>query len=209
MIGGMVVMAAVFGTVLYFGNNMLATESEKLAELKLEEDILEEEQVSLTRAGQDIEQYEDLEEIAKSVVPQDKDQARAVREIVKIAGRSGIKLNSITFPSSNLGTGGPPAAAKQPSDDGAEEPAASTPAPPPISQAVPVAGIPGVYSLEMNIVPDSSTNVTYYQFLDFLERLEKNRRTAQVTSVVITPSSYDKENPVVDFSLTINIFVKP
>ena len=47
--------------------------------------------------------YSPLEKIAKIVVPQDKDQAKAVLEIVKIAGESGIKPTAINFPVSTLG----------------------------------------------------------------------------------------------------------
>lgn len=206
MIGVIVILAVGIVGVLFYGNSMLKKQSEKLVELKLEEQLLEEQQASILKASQDIEQYADLEEIAETVVPQDKDQARAVREIIRIAGEVGIPISSISFPSSNLGTKQAPV--KQPSED-SESSAPSTPPPAPLSQATPAEGISGVYALEMNIVPDPTTQVTYYQFLDFLERLENNRRTAQVTSVRITPSTADSENPIIDFSLTINIFVKP
>lgn len=198
------IIVAIFAT-LYFGNSVLSKKSDQLVELKLEDELLEQEQSSLTQASKDIEQYADLEEISKSVVPQDKDQARAVREIVKIAAQSGITLSSIAFPSSTLGSAPPPTT--QPSDDSGGE--SSTPAPPPISQAAPVQGLNGVYSLEITIIPDSTHKVTYYQFLDFLERLENNRRTAQVTSVKATPTTFNEDNPLIDFTLTINIFVKP
>ena len=170
--------------------------------------MLDQKEASLAKATQEIEQYEDLEEIADSVVPQDKDQAKAVREIVKIANTSGISISSISFPASNLGSSTP-----QPSQSqGTESESSGTPATPPppsISQAEPVPGIAGVYSLEMTITPDTTVPVTYYQFLDFLERLENNRRTAQVTKVQITPLTFDQNNPLINFNLSLNVFVKP
>jgi hypothetical protein len=210
MLGLVVLLGIGVIGVVVVGNSMMQKESEKLTQLKLEEQVLEEKQAALAKASSDIEQYADLEEIAGTVVPQDKDQARAVREIIKIANISGISISSITFPSSNLGTSIPKPAVTPEDSESEEAPAApSTPAPPPISQAEPVPGITGVYALEMNITPDSNVPITYYQFIEFLERLENNRRTAQVTKVQITPLTFDQENPLINFNLTINVFVKP
>src|SRR3990167_9442113 len=78
-----------------------------------------------------------LEKKARAIVPADKNQAAAVREIVKIAQSNGIKISSITFPASALGgitaTG----------SGGAAKPAASTA----LTQVQTVKGISGVYSL--------------------------------------------------------------
>ncbi len=76
-----------------------------------------------------------------------------------------------------------------------------------ISQAKPVQGMNGVYSLEANIAPEGSVN--YYQFISFLSKLEKNRRTAQVTSIKIDPKTSSGNNPQLTFSLTVNLFLKP
>lgn len=185
--------------ILLMGDSILKGQSKKLLDLKLENKLLEEQQASLTQADKDIQKYEDLEQIAKAVVPQDKDQARAVREIVRIASETGISINSISFPASNLGGTGS-------TNSSSATAAASQPV---VSQAVPVQGVSGVYSLEMVITPDSEQDITYYQLLEFLERLENNRRTAQVTSVKVTPITFNVNNPIINFVLTINIFIKP
>ncbi len=194
---GLTILAAggIIGAVVY-GNKMLESESQKLLALKVDNQVLEQQQVGLLKANKDIAKYSNLEEITQKIVPQDKDQALAVREIVALAGQSGIKLKSITFPASTLGTGSTTTPAQ-----------GATPAPVAISQAKPVTGISGVYSLEMTIVPENK--ISYYQFIDFLSKLEKNRRTSQVTRIKIDPSSSDSRNPSISFSLTINIFVKP
>lgn len=184
------------------GNLFLEKQASKLNGLKVEDKLLEEQQAALIQANKDIEKYTELEKISKSVVPQDKDQAKAVVEIFEIAKASRIKIKSVTFPTSNLGV-------KVPTSSGGDKSGAA--AAPPISQAKPVDGIPGVYSLEMSIVPefDESSPITYYQFLEFLGKLENNRRTAQVTQIKITPLSNNKQNPTISFTLTLNIFVKP
>lgn len=208
MIGVIVLLAMTSVGVLVAGTVILRRQSERLVELKLERILLDEQQAALVQANKDIEKYAELEQISKSVVPQDKDQAKAVREIIDIADQVGIRIRSISFPSSNLGAA--PTTTPSQSDTGDDSQSASKPATPSVSQASPVDGVAGVYSLEMNIVPDTtSLPVTYYQFLDFLERLENNRRTAQVTRIKIDPVSSDQENPYITFTLTINIFIKP
>lgn len=184
---------------LYIGNKMLVARSSELTELKAVNEILDDQEVSLVKAKQDIKKYKNLEELTQTIVPRDKDQARAVREIVALAQESGVPIKSIVFPSSNLGSKAKETA-KAP--DSTEEKK-----PDPISQAKPLKDIKGVYSLEATITPSSEVN--YYQFIDFLSKLEKNRRTAQVTSIKIDPKSSSRNNPQITFSLTINIFLKP
>jgi hypothetical protein len=205
MLGLVVLLSAGIVATVVMGDQYLKKQADKLNELKVQDKILEDQQTALTQANKDITKYTELEKISKSVVPQDKDQAKAVLEIIEIARQSGIPIQSITFPSSNLGTKVAPA----PKAEGSSTPAA--PAAPPVSQAKPVDGIKGVYSLEMNITPAASdTNpISYYQFLDFLGRLENNRRTAQVTQVKISPKTTARQSPFISFTLTINIFLKP
>lgn len=208
MIGVLVLLGGVAMSLLVFGDRMLSKETEKLVELRLEEHVLDQQQASLIKAQKDIEQYKDLEKDVRAVVPQDKDQARAVREIIRMAGESGIKISSINFPSSNLGNKSKKSNSNQ-NPDGPNDQKESEKKESPVSQATPVAGINGVYSLEMNITPDAGKPVSYYKFLEFLSNLENNRRTAQVTSVKIRPVGDSETNPSVTFSLTINIFLKP
>lgn len=205
MIGVCVLLSLLAVGVLFVGDSMLKKQADKLTQLKLEDRLLDEQQAALSRANQDIEEYEELEQVAKSVVPQDKDQARAVREIIGIAREVGVPISTISFPSSSLGT--KPVQTKPSGEGGEAKPAA--PAASPITQAKPVEGVSGVYALEMIITPDAQADISYYQLLEFLERLENNRRTAQVTSVKVTPVTPDAENPFITFTLTINIFVKP
>lgn len=200
MVGLITVISSltIAGTVL--GSSELQKSANDLVELKLENRILEEQQSSLARARRDIEDNKELEQISKTVVPQEKDQARTVREIINLANASGVQIGSITFPSSNLGQIRPVAPTT-------EEGAPSTPAAPPVTQVKPVEGIPGVFQLEVNVFSATESPVTYEQFINFLALLEKNRRTAQVTNITVQPSQQDTE--LVTFSLVVNVFIKP
>lgn len=207
LLSGLIIGAALLG------NTVFKKQFEKLSELKAKTQVLEQQSLSLIKAKQDIKTYNELNEITRQIVPQDKDQARTVREINRIALESGINLSSISFEPSTLGDR-QPSAAPPPSDDETENsgtspdeastsPAATTRA---LTQVQPVSGIPGVYSLGIIVQTGESNSITYGQFLTFLEKLESNRRTAHVGRISITP---ENNGANVTFSLTLNAFVKP
>lgn len=175
----------------YVASSILAQEADKLRQLKAESEATQELQTLLQKNKSDLKRYSDLNQIAKAVVPQDKDQAMTVREIVKIANDSGIKnLTSINFPASTLG-----GAASGGNQAGG------------LSQVTPVKGISGVYILPITVTVDSASPVSYSQFTTFLQKLEQNRRTAQVSEITITP---DPQNPAtIAFVITLNEYIKP
>jgi hypothetical protein len=193
---GLLLIGLIGGT--YGINSLLQSRSSKLVNLKLQSQVLTAQQAGLTKAKKQVAQYTDLENIAQVIVPQDKDQAEAVREIAKLASDSGIsQLSSITFPQSTLGG---VAGATGISSGGSGGPSKLT-------QLTPVKGVNGVYELQITIQQSNNTPVTYDQFTTFLSKLEQNRRTAQVSSITLQP---DVKNPgIVAFTLVINEFIRP
>lgn len=179
-----------FVTLAYEANKILAGQAQKLSTERAISEALSSQQSTLTKNKQDLVKYRDLNNIAKTIVPQDKDQAEAVREIVNIANQSGIsKLTSVTFPSSTLGT--------------------ALGAKGNLTQLIPVKGISGVYDLQITITQasDPKNPVTYSQFLTFLRGLEQNRRTAQVSSINVQPDTTGNDR--VGFTLVIDEYIKP
>ncbi len=177
-------------SLVVLGNSLLVKKTNRLTGLKIENAVLDQQKISVIQAQRDIEAYTELEKIAKSIVPQDKDQARTVRGIVQLAKDSGISITSINFPSSTLGQTKPGASAASGS----------------VTQVKPVQGITGVYQLEISLqsTPDSTT---FPKLIDFLKRLEGNRSTSQVSSLTITPNSSDRA--LLSFSMVINAYIKP
>jgi hypothetical protein len=176
---------ALFGSGM-IANRILTNKSVQLSKLKAESQVTSDLQDVIKKDKADIAKYSDLNTIAQSVVPQDKDQAQTVSEIVKIANESKIaKLSSITFPASTLGS-----------------PGSSS-----ITQVTAVTGIPGVYLLPITITQDTSSAIPYSQFITFLQKLENNRRTSQVTAINIQPDSKTPQN--ISFTLTVNEYIKP
>lgn len=195
----------------YETNTLLGSQAAGLTKLKAKSKALEKEQQSLVSAKRQIKANSDFNAIATSIVPQDKDQAKAVREIVNIAGNNGVALGSITFPASTLGLSAAPVA-------GATSAAGTAPAKPfansgsnskssALSQLQPVKNIPGVYDLQIVVSGDPSQSVGYNQFIAFLADLEHNRRTAQVSAITLSPDPKNAKN--LTFSLTLDEYIKP
>ncbi len=182
----------------YFGSQMLSKQAQKLVSLKLNSKVADTQQTSLLQAKKDIKKYAELGQEAKAIVPQEKDQAATVREIVTIAAANHMKLGAITFPASSLGQSLPVSSAPA---------TPQTPKVPPVTQVQPVAGIDGVYVMPITIQSDSSSPVTYSNLIEFLNGLEHSRRTAQVSSVTITPDRQDQSK--LSFSLIVNVYLKP
>lgn len=186
----------------YGVNNLLAKKADHLTDLKARSKALEEQKFALVKAKADIEKYSELEKITKAIVPEDKSQAEAVREIVKIASENGVSIASITFPASTLGAGPvaqAPAATPSPSAGGASKKS--------LSQLQAVKNIPGVYQLEIVVNGDTNRPVPYDKFINFLEALENNRRTAQVSTITLQPDPNNRNN--LTFNLTLNGYIKP
>lgn len=192
LIAALVVLLGGFFGVAYGANKLMGSQATKLSKLRADSVALDTQQTTLAKNKQDVIKYGDLNTIAETVVPQDKDQAEAVREIVSLAAQSGISnLSSITFPASGLGTTA----------------TGSTSSNPNLTQLAPVKGIPGVYLLQITVTQTSADKVPYDRFATFLSKLEQNRRTAQVSSITVQP---DAQSPgFVSFTLVINEFIKP
>lgn len=193
---GILFLGLISGT--YEANKLLENQAAKLVTLKAKNEALTSEQQGLVKAKKDIKTYAKLETIAKSVVPQDKDQAEAVREIVNIAEANGISLATISFPASSLGSIIPQASSSVSS---------TTKSTVSFSQLQAVKNINGVYLLQISVVSDSNKPVAYDKFISFLSALENNRRTAQVSTISIQPNLANRN--LLTFSLSLNEYIKP
>lgn len=189
----------------YEVNGLLSTQATKLADLKSQEQTLQQQQVGLKKAKNDIATYGELSQLTKQIVPQDKDQAQTVREIVNIAATAGVRITTIAFPQSTLGATATPSAGAATSQT--TTPSAAISSKSPLSQLVTVPNIPGVYLLQITVANDPDTLVTYPQLYNFLSGLENNRRTAQVSNIVISPDATNRG--FLEFSLTLNEYIKP
>lgn len=180
-------VAAAFG-LTYGANKLFARQGQTLEDAKINYEVAQNREDALQRAEANIAKYEQLNIIAQGVLPQEKDQALTVREIVAIARQHGVSLGSVTFPDSKLGV---PTKSKA---NAATQ-----------SQLTPVKGISGLYVMEIKV---ASSGVTRYDnFLRFINALQSNRRTANITSISATPSEVNRN--LVSFNLSINAYIRP
>src|SRR5687767_367398 len=87
--GTMVLLCICLLVSVYAANNMLSGKSKELVDLRAAKMASEQKEKQLAKDKKDIQAYGELNEIAKTVVPQDKDQAKTVSEIVNLASQSG------------------------------------------------------------------------------------------------------------------------
>ena len=194
----------------YFANNWLTNKSESLVNIKLDTVALEEQQKVNLQAAKDLEIYETTRILLEKIVPKSKDQAKTISELQEIASDIGVTIRSMTFPASELGNSGSSATVVGTTPSAA---AANTNV---VTQAEPVDNIPGLLGIEVSLSQidrlsgSSGDGMTYNQLINFLEAIEKNRRTMQIKTLQILPlKSSTGEVSGYSATLTMNIFVKP
>ncbi len=207
LIGGICALFIILLAGTYGINSLLSARADKLTQLKAKSQALNQEQLSLANAKKEVAKYSSLQQTAQSIVPEDKDQAEAVREIVNIAAANGIALSSVTFPASTLGGSSVAGTASGASSAGAAPAANANQSAGKLSQLQPVKNISGVYVLQITVQSDTSAPVSYASFINFLNDLEHNRRTAQISSINLQPTT---NNPnLLTFTLVLNEYIKP
>jgi hypothetical protein len=206
LMAGVIFVAILYIATIFLGLSVLSSKSKQLVSLKSQSQAADKTLANLEQSKKDIQKYSYFKQIAKTVIPNDKDQAEAVSEIFKFAQQANIRIGTITFPTSSLGL------SKSAVNSGTASGSSASPPSSAITQAVPVSGIPGLYSLTLIITPQTGSEVpanlqvTYPKILAFLKSIEDNRRTAQITQVLITPP--EKQGDSFTFTLTVNIFIK-
>jgi len=177
----------------YGASILLQKESQKLVDIRTTAAALDQQQIQLTKAKNSVAQYQEIGKIAENIVPQDKSQAQTVRELVDIAQKNNIKLASISFPTSTLGTAAAAGAKTTTKAD--------------LSQLTPVKTLPGLYTLQIIVQSDAKATIPYDKFIAFLNDLEHNRRTALVSSISLTPDP--KNASRVSFTINLDEYIKP
>ncbi|MFI5271234.1 MAG: hypothetical protein ACHQT9_04280, partial [Candidatus Saccharimonadales bacterium] len=157
MIAGIVGVCILGVVTIVMGNSVLSKHSAHLEKLRLDSQVLNAQQSSLSEAKKEVQKNTDLNNIARTIVPQEKDQALTVREITDIANQNKISITSITFPASNLGLGTSTAPG---SSSTPTAPVVHTP-----SQLLPVHGLSGFYIMPITIQSSTNDPITYGQFI--------------------------------------------
>lgn len=207
LLGLLILIIIAIGLAMYFSRVFLKTNSDKLVNAKLELYKIDETEYIYRKNQAILQENKETADILSSVLPQEKDQAKAVREITQIAGANGLSVKSIKFPGSDLVITNKPATTTQPQGS-TTTPAPAAPAGPTISQAKPVSGLSNVLGIAVEIELTSSragAQISTDQVLSFLQQVENNRRNIRVTSINFGSSVDEGKTLKIDTIL----FIKP
>jgi Tfp pilus assembly protein PilO len=197
LIGVLILACIAACATLYFGNSLMQKSANKLVKTKLANisDSTEEQNYMLAR--KDLKKYSSLNAIILQILPKNKDQAQAVSQLYQIANETGITISQIQFPPSSLGLTS--------ATTGSTTTTTSSSG---VTQAVAVAGIPGVLGITVNVTlePLSGKTISFNDMINFLQDVEANRRSMEINQVSVQS---DTENGGITFSATLTIFVKP
>ncbi len=200
MIALLCVLIVGAGAMIYFGNSFMKKKSNSLVEAKLDSYTTEQKEKTYLQARKDLEKNKDLNDLVAKILPKEKDQAKAVSELYKIASESGITIDKIQFPSSTLGQKAVVATGTS-ATQSSSTPAAAAAV---VTQAKAVEGLKSVMGIDIDIY--SGKSMKYDNMITFLQKIELNRRSMQVKKITVTP---DLEKNVLSFNVTVTTFVKP
>lgn len=191
MLGAVVLLLSLASGGYYYTRQQLKEKSVSLSKLKADIDAIDD---SVADAKKVLQQYDDLsfiDNIANDVLPPEKIQSDLVEQIYILANEAGVTVRTVTFTS----PGG------KPTSD------------PTLTQTVPLEGISGVYALTATLGYESNT---YNNLVNFLKKLEGNRRKLQISSIVINPTRESIEGggnatQVIGYqgSLELNVYIRP
>lgn len=173
-------IGAIAGTY-YFTNKVAKEKSSKIASLKADIESNDQAILNFKNLEQTVEKNKDFEKVVEQVLPKDKEQAVALAELDKFSRESGVPIKQISY-SNGTATG---------KNTG---PTLTSPS-----------NLKGVLVTTVSIRSDKAK---YEQVLDFLNRLEQNRRHMQVTSITLTPSS-QVIGLIDSVDITLDIYLKP
>lgn len=214
--------------ILRYASTWLTESSQELMLIRGEIAQLNQDQQDLDKAKKQLNNNALAIETLAMVLPSEKDQARVVEELNAIADLANVKIDSIGFPSSTLGSQSAPkpAAAAATTDTttssaqnstSASTSSTAAPATKPtasVSQATPVKEIPGVQSIELSIGTITSKDqsikgVRYDEMMRFIRLIERNRRTMQIRSIGIGQTESNGGEPSYNLTLSVVIFIQP
>ena len=206
------------GYLVHYASGWLENSSQDLAKLRTDVYVLTEKSKYLDTEKRYLDSHSPEINTLDSVLPKDKDQAKVIKQLESIADKSGIKFDSISFPTSSLGSS--TQIAKPTTTDSATTNNTNISEAPPkpskvISQATPLKDIPGVQTIEITLGALSSKDskpgagMRYPEMISFIKQLERNQRIIQTQSIQIGQApSNNKGEPMYILTVSITVFLR-
>ncbi len=162
---------------IYFVDGYLKEQSETIAILKADDELLSIELINAQGTVESLKTYRYIDVKANKILPNTKNQSEAILLINTIGNEVGINTESFIF----LGTDGKPSEK---------------------SQTEPLEGAKGILVFPVQVKFDA----TYSQTINWLKLAEKNQRKMQVSSITMTVREVNGEyNPSDPLTVTVSI----
>lgn len=174
-------IGGIAGTFL-LANKIAGQKSMEISLLKADIETNDTTLTNYKQLEQTLKKNKEVEEIAQQVLPQDKNQSAALTQLDEFSAQTGVKIKQVTF---NPGTT---------DTKKATGPTLTTPS-----------SLKGVSILNVSVRCDKTQ---YENLLNFLKKIENNRRRMQVKSVSLSPST-QVLGQLDQVNLTIDIYLKP
>jgi HAMP domain-containing protein len=217
LLAGFAVAIVTSFLLLRYANNWLTASSTELSTLRSEVAALEIKQNDLNLAKATLVDQKNERQTLDLVLPTNKDQSRLIQELTSIAATAGVSINSISFPTSTLGTQvktSAPAPADTTTDQTTTQTAPATPKAATISQATPIKEIPGVQAIDITIGQINSVGlpagggVRYSEMMQFIRLIERNQRSIQIKSIGISSATAPSGEPLYSLDVALTTFVR-
>lgn len=150
---------AVFG-MIYLGNNLLKGESQKIADAKANEEILEQKKRVKVQLEKRIKEIDDIKKLAIKFLPTSKNQEELIVEFYAIAKKYNINVTGISFNDSGLAVSGQ-------------------------SQTAVNKELKGVLAFPFRL---QNFTTDFATLINFMNEIENNRRRMQITTIDLQPS---------------------
>jgi cell division septation protein DedD len=206
------------GYIVKYASGWLESNSGELAKLKTDVYVLEQKNIHLDSTRKFLSSHTSEINTLNEVLPTSKDQAKIIKQLDSITEKANVTIESVSFPSSSLGSAPPKVAPATPAETTTNTPAtgqkpeeAPKPTPKIISQATPLKDIAGVQTISITLgainsknLPEGASGLRYEDMIAFIKELERNQRIMQTSSIEIGQRTLNKERY---YTLTISLAV--
>ncbi len=159
LIAACVLMLAGIGAGIYYGDQLLAKQAQRIATARAEEELIDQQKKVKTDLEAKIAELAEVEHIAEKFLPEQKNQDILTAEFADIAKRNNIIIQQISY------------------DQSAGSPSQYT-------QTQALKDLKNVSVLPFSVLTEP---VTFEELMNFLKDIENNRRKMQIVNIGVMP----------------------
>jgi len=177
MVSALLMTVALTGAGLYFADSYLANQAKSISDLRADDEVLSIDLINSQKMRDDLKRYSYIDTIADEILPNAKNQSKAILLINEMGQEVGVNIDTFTFIATR--------------DDPGDK-----------TQTEPLEGAPDILVFPVTV----KFSGTYSQLINWLRLAEKNQRKMQVAKIDIIPKT-DAEGNIVSSNFSVSIIV--